>query len=94
MRGQWTHTFPADVGFVYDNDFIKVAKLREPINNTALVTTFMRELSTVTSLIPYITVSSIYASFRQSLQIFKIKILLAILPYLRGLAFDFASTSQ
>jgi hypothetical protein len=94
VRGQWTLTLPADVGFVCDNDFVKVAKLREPINNTALVTTFMRELSTVTSLIPYITVFSIYASFRESLQIFKIKILLAILPYLWGLAFDFASTSQ
>jgi hypothetical protein len=67
VKGQWTLTFPADVGFVCDNDFVKVAKFREPINNTASVTTFIRELSTVTSLIPYITVSSIYASFRQTL---------------------------
>jgi len=52
VRGQWTFTFPADVDFVCDNAFVKVAKLRELINNTASVTTFMREMSTVTSLIP------------------------------------------
>jgi len=52
VRGQWTLTFPANVGFICDNAFVTAAKLREPINNTASVTTFMRELSTVTSLIP------------------------------------------
>jgi hypothetical protein len=52
VRGQWTLTFPADVGFICDNAFVTVAKHREPINDTASVTTFMMELSTVTSLIP------------------------------------------
>jgi len=53
VKGQWTLTFPADVGFIYDDAFVTAAKLRELINNNkASVTTFMRELSTVISLIP------------------------------------------
>jgi len=54
VRGQWTLTFPADVGFMCDNAFVTVAKPREPINDTTSVTTFMRELSTVTFLILYL----------------------------------------